>query len=143
MTQQQVYDLLMKSTFAPALRNVGMKGSGGRFELPSQRYWVQLGFQKSAFSDSDSVTFTVNLSVISRESWAESVARNPGWGHKPAPTTSYWPGSECCRIGNLMPSGEDYWWWLKRGEDSTLVAGHVVATLLDVAVPWLAAKSSV
>lgn len=49
-TPQQVYDDLMKASFAPALRGVGLKGSGGRFELPSEKYWAQLGFQKSAYS---------------------------------------------------------------------------------------------
>lgn len=47
-TPQVVYAELMKRVFAPALREAGLKGSGGRFELPSQKYWAQLGFQKSA-----------------------------------------------------------------------------------------------
>lgn len=48
-TPQQVYDDLMKATFAPALRGVGLKGSGGRFELPSDTYWALLGFQKDVW----------------------------------------------------------------------------------------------
>jgi hypothetical protein len=142
LTQQQVYDRLMRSSFAPALRKVGMKGSGGRFELPSQPYWVQLGFQKSAFSGSDSVTFTVNLSVISRQKWAEQVAADPALGSRPAPSVDYGSWCEWARIGELMSGGEDHWWWLNRGQDPTPVAAHVVTTLLDVAVPWLAARSA-
>ena len=142
LTQQQVYDMLMKSTFAPALRKVGLKGSGGRFELPSPTHWVQLGFQKSAFSDSDSVTFTVNLSVISRETWAERAAAAPHLGARPAPSTSYGSWGTWCRIGELMPSGEDHWWWLRRGQEAAPVAEDVVTTLLDVAVPWLAGTSA-
>lgn len=59
-TPQGVYPDLMKGVFAPALREAGLKGSGGRFELPSEKYWAQLGFQKSAYSDSSALKFTVN-----------------------------------------------------------------------------------
>ena len=44
---QDVYADLMKTTFAPALRAVGLRGSNGRFELPSDVYWAQLGFFRS------------------------------------------------------------------------------------------------
>lgn len=40
----------MKASFGPALRAEGMRGSGGRFELPSDVVWAQLGFHpKPAF----------------------------------------------------------------------------------------------
>ena len=39
----QTYDDLMKESFAPALRAAGLKGSGGRFEFPSEKYWSLLG----------------------------------------------------------------------------------------------------
>lgn len=141
-TPQQVYDHLMKESFAPALRGAGMKGSGGRFELPSEKYWSQLGFQKSAFSDSAALKFTVNLSVIGRGLWAEHAAEEPHLGKKPRPSTSYGSWAEQVRIGRLTPSGEDLWWWLKRGDDPEPLAEQVISTLLDVAVPWLVAKSS-
>lgn len=140
-TPQQVYDELMKASFAPALRSVGLKGSGGRFELPSDRYWAQLGFQKSAHSDSDALMFTVNLSVISREIWAEEASAKPRLGDKPKPSTFYGSWADQVRIGQLTESGEDLWWRLKRGDDASQVAEQVVSSLLDIAVPWLRAKS--
>ena len=91
-TPQQVFHDLMKETFAPALRSVGLKGSGGRFELPSERYWAQLGFQKSAYSDSAVLMFTVNLSVINREVWAEQASAAPHLGEEAkaeAPSTAH------------------------------------------------------
>ena len=141
-TPQQVYDQLMKESFAPALRAVGLKGSGGRFELPSEKYWAQLGFQKSAYSDSQVLQFTVNLSVISRDVWAEQRAAKPHLGTKPKPSTFYGSWAEQVRVGQLTPSGEDLWWWLNRGDDPRPVADQVVSTLVETAVPWLAAKSN-
>lgn len=141
-TPQQVYDQLMKETFAPALRTAGLRGSGGRFELPSERYWSMLGFQKSAYSDSAALKFTVNLSVIGRDVWAEHAAVRPHLGTKPAPSTFYGAWAEQVRIGRLTPDGEDLWWSLRRGDDPTPIGEHVVSTLLDLAVPWLVARSS-
>jgi hypothetical protein len=141
LTQQQVYDVLMKSTFAPALRSLGLKGSAGRFELPSDRYWAQLGFQKSSFSDSASLKFTVNLSVIVRDTWTEQSTVNPRLGTKPAPNTFYGSWAEQTRVGRLTPSGEDLWWWLTQGEDPLPIADDVVSVLQNVAVPWLASKA--
>jgi hypothetical protein len=140
-TPQQVYDDLMKASFAPALRAAGLKGSGGRFELPSDKYWAQLGFQKSVYSDSSALEFTVNLSVISRDVWEEQAAAKPHLGKKPTPSIHYGSWAEQVRIGQLTPSGEDLWWRLNRREDPGPVAERVVSALLDFAVPWLVAKS--
>jgi hypothetical protein len=43
---QDVYADMMTTTFAPALRAAGLRGSNGRFELPTDTCWAQLGFQK-------------------------------------------------------------------------------------------------
>ena len=140
-TAQQVYDGLMKETFAPALRKAGLKGSGGRFELPSEAYWSQLGFQKSAHSDTSALQFTVNLSVISREVWAQRTSTNPHLGKKPTPNIRYGTWATQLRIGDLTQSGEDLWWAVSRGEDATRIAEQVVDTLRELAVPWLIARS--
>ncbi|PUA78997.1 DUF4304 domain-containing protein [Nocardioides currus] len=141
-TPRQVYDRLMRESFAPALRSAGLKGSGGRFELPSETHWSLLGFQKSSHSDSNRLEFTVNLSVISRQVWEEQAPTRAHRGTKPAPSTFYGSWADQTRIGLLTPSGEDLWWSLDRGEDPRVVEEHVVSTLLDLAVPWLVARSS-
>ncbi len=41
----------VKDLISPALRTMGFKGSGGRYQLPSEDQWALLGFQKSTFSD--------------------------------------------------------------------------------------------
>jgi hypothetical protein len=102
-----------------------------------------LGFQKSSFSDSAALKFTVNLSVIGREVWAEQAAADPRLGKKPKPSTFYGSWAEQVRIGRLTPSGEDLWWWLRQNDDPNLVGEQVVPVLLDLAVPWLVDRSSV
>lgn len=88
---QDVYADLMKTVFAPALRGAGLRGSNGRFELPSDLYWAQLGFQKSVYSCADEVRFTVNISVISRAEWASQSAAKPYLGKRPRPSAHYGP----------------------------------------------------
>jgi hypothetical protein len=88
------------------------------------------------------VKFTVNLSVISRARWVEQSSAEPFLPAKPAPSTFYGPWGDHVRIGILMPSGQDLWWWLNRGENPIRLADEVVSLLLDLAVPWLLAKSS-
>ena len=134
---QEVYAELMKAVFGPALREVGLRGSNGRFELPSAIYWAQLGFQKSAFSSGDEVQFTVNLTVIGRDEWAKQAAAKPHLGKAPAPSTHYGTWANQVRIGSLTPEGSDKWWRLIRGNDPDPVAADTLGDLLTYGVPWL------
>src|SRR4051794_41008620 len=86
---RDVYAEMMKGTFAPALRAAGLRGSSGRFALPSDLNWAQLGFQKSAYNSGDEVRFTVNLSVISRGEWESQRATKTYLGKEPSANTKY------------------------------------------------------
>jgi hypothetical protein len=142
-TPQDQYAALMKSVFAPALREAGLKGSNGRFELPSTEYWAQLGFQKSTYSDRQEVRFTVNLSVIERERWEQEVAARTHLGRRPTPSLTYGSFQAAARLGQLVTGGEDLWWHLVRGEDSSEVARSVRDALVNLAVPWLRNRTSI
>jgi len=137
---QDAYAGLMKTTFAPALRAAGLRGSSGRFELPSGTYWAQLGFQKSSYSGADEVRFTVNLSVISRTGWDMQRAVKPYLGRQPTPAVHYGPWADQARIGQLTPAGADKWWRIVRGADVEPVRADALADLLTYAVPWLKAR---
>lgn len=101
---REVYRDLVKSDFAPALRSVGLRGSNGRFKLPSTVCWAQLGFQKSWFSDRQEVRFTVNLSFVTTDEWERKRAELPHLPAAPAPTVRYWLGQTVERIGWLTRS---------------------------------------
>jgi hypothetical protein len=137
---QDVYADLMKTAFAPALRAVGLRGSNGRFELPSDIYWAQLGFQKSSFSGADEVRFTVNLSVITRAEWESQKAAKPYLGRRPTPITHCGPWADQVRIGQLTPVGGDKWWRIVRGADVEPVQADALADLLTYGLPWMKAR---
>jgi hypothetical protein len=134
---QEVYGQLMKEVFGPALRDVGLRGSNGRFELPSATHWALLGFQKSTYNSDDEVRFTVNLSAIRRDEWDAQAASKPHLGKRPAPSIHYGTWANQVRIGSLTPDGEDKWWRLGRGNDVDPVAADAVTDLLTYGVPWL------
>lgn len=138
---QEVYAEWMKATFGPALRGAGLRGSGGRFELPSDVFWAQLGFQKSAYSDGQEVRFTVNLSVIRRDEWEAQAASAPHLGQRPSPSTHYGAWADQVRLGRLTPEGEDKWWRIVRGVESSEVRDDAVHDLLTYGVPWLRGRA--
>jgi hypothetical protein len=135
---QQVYAEWMKTAFGPALRAEGMRGSGGRFEFPSEVVWAQLGFQKSTYSDAQEVRFTVNLSVIRRDEWHQQTSAHPHLGERPKPTFHYGAWADQARIGTLTPEGEDKWWRIVRGAAHLdVVRDDAMHDLLTYGVPWL------
>lgn len=134
---QHVYAEMMKSDFGPALRDAGLRGSGGRYELPSDTWWAQLGFQKSSYSDGQEVRFTINLSVIRRDEWAAEATARPYLGQRPTPTAYYGPWADQTRIGGLTPGGADKWWRIVHGVPIDDVRDDVLHDLLTYAVPWL------
>jgi hypothetical protein len=133
-----LYDAAIKQQVSPALRDLGLRGSGGRYHLPSESHWVLLGFQKSAYSDAAEVRFTVNLAVISRSVWEAKRAELSHLNERPSASVIYgsWAAHE--RIGRLTPGGEDKWW---RIGDNAAPVTDVVNDLLDdierYALAWL------
>jgi hypothetical protein len=132
----------MRGAFGPALRDAGLRGSGGRFALPSDVYWAQLGFQKSAYNSGDEVRFTVNLSVIRRDESASQRAAKPHLGKEPTPNNHDGSWATQVRIGTLTPEGEDKWWRIVRGSDTGPVRDDALTDLLTLGVPWLVAPAT-
>jgi Domain of unknown function (DUF4304) len=82
---QAMYHHLVKESLGPALRELGFKGSGGRYSLPCAHCWAQLSLQKSAYSDAVEVQFTANLQVVNTSDWAEARSERPHLPERPAP----------------------------------------------------------
>lgn len=136
---QDTFRRMMQTEVAPALRNLGFKGSGHSFMWPSDTHWAQLGFQKSTRSDARKVVFTVNVSVVEKGAWDEERARHPDLGgERPAPNTTYGPPAWTERIGFLLPTRKDLWWSVKAGASTTRSAGEVVAAIREYALPEIA-----
>ena len=136
---QQVYAEWMKVTFGPALRVEWMRGSGvGSSSVPGGLGATRV--PEVAYSDSREVRFTVDLSVIRRELWAEQRSAKPHLGERPSPTIHYGAWADQVRIGTLTPEEDDKWWRIVRGVDSSTVRDEALHNLLTYGVPWLQAR---
>lgn len=139
-TAQEVYVALLAERVSPALRSLGLTGSGGRYSLASDSHWALIGFQRSRFSDRREVSFTINLLVVSRDDWTALAAGRPEVGDRPHAGTHYGGPVENIRIGKLLPSGEDTWWRIGPRDQIDGIAREIMTSLTDFAVPWLRSR---
>ena len=136
VSAQQQYKLMVDTTVSPRLRELGFKGSGGRYELASASHWALLGFQKSAYSDREAIRFTVNLTAVARDVWARGVEEHPYWGKRPSAGTHYGAAVPQERIGQVA-GHEDTWWDVRAGEETVVTATEVLAAIEQFGLPWL------
>lgn len=143
-TAQDTFARMLSDEIAPELRAIGFKGSGRVFDLISDGYWALVGFQKNYYSNSELVTFTINLTVASKAAWAAGRVNYPYIGAKPSGNTRYSSehtgGAETVRIGLLMPDGEDTWWEVRAGKPTDRLTAEIVVAIERYAVPWLRSR---
>jgi len=144
-TAQAVFNRMLREQVAPRLRELGFKGSGQNFSLPSETHYALLGFQKSDFSDKSAARFTVNLTVVGREAWEQGSRRawpdqplrppHANWGLPPMLEEKFAGAYWHSRIGFLMPGGRDRWWRVEADADTRDIAEAVAAEIEEFAVP--------
>jgi hypothetical protein len=138
-TAQEAFRGMLRDLIAPALREMGLKGSGQHYRLDLPEYWVQIGFQKSRSSTADQIKFTVNLSVINKEEWADVRARRSWLPERPSPNEhppiARSPRSWADRIGAVIPPHQDVWWQLHVSEPVDRVADEVISAIREYALP--------
>ncbi|WP_018277778.1 DUF4304 domain-containing protein [Teredinibacter turnerae] len=138
-TAQVKFKELIKNTIAPALRENGLKGSGQEFSIKSDDYWALIGLQKSMYSDSQGLKFTINIYVVSKQQWEEGREQYSYFPKKPSPNTKWQLGwSE--RIGMLMPSKLDHWWEFNNRTEERELAQQVVHAIMEYAVPAMQSR---
>jgi hypothetical protein len=140
VTAQESFRAMLKDHVSPALRAQGFQGSGGTYVRPSDSHWVLLGFQRSTSSDASAVKFTVNCKVVRRDVWDEMRQQVSYLGDKPTPTMSAGPFEWDRRLGELMPQGDDTWWWLRPEDDTARLAAEVIAAIQAYALPAMNAQ---
>ena len=135
---QEAFTVMMREQIAPALRSLGLKGSGQSYSIPSESHWALVGFQKSGASSAGAVKFTVNLQVQPRDAWERAYQERSWIGAKPSPNTlAGVEGGWWSRIGQLLPDGEDRWWWIEPDRPTEPVADEVIAAIRDYALPGM------
>lgn len=139
-TTQDAYRVLVNEYLSPALRELGFKGSGGKYRMPSDTHLALLELQKSAFGDRNEMTFTANLFVVPRDSWQPTGKQINIYGLRPKSGTVR-DGSEHARLGVLAAAdNRDRWWPLKPNTDLAAVAASFLADLEHVGLPWMKAR---
>ncbi len=138
MTAQDDYRAMIRDHVAPALREMGFKGSGQNYALPSETHWVSLWFQKSVYSDAIQISFTVHLLVVGKDEWEairEANDRAPDrprfWG---APARS-WTASYRPRPKEAPGGWMQIWWELEAGQPIEPLANLVISTVRNEALP--------
>jgi len=131
---QDIFKELLKNSVAPRLRECGLKGSGQNYSIKSDSHWALIGLQKSMFSDSTGLKFTINLYVVSKAEWE---ATRQDRSYLPAKPTAnvHWPVGWVKRIGYLMPQGQDYWWSVDSTTNLQGLVSEVVEAICNKAVP--------
>lgn len=133
---------MLKDQIGPALRALGMRGSGQNFKLPTENGdFALLGFQKDSWDET--MQFTANVAFYSGSKWHEALARNSWLPTVPTASTMYavadlqeWKK----RVGELMDPPHDHWWTIQSADDVPAVADHVVAVVRDAVLPQLRAR---
>lgn len=134
-----LFKLMLRDEVAPALRSAGLRGSGSGYSIPSESHWAMLGFQGSMANTAGLIKFTVNCTVVRKDEWEAQYAARPYIGPKPKPNVRAGVGwTE--RLGALMPSGQDSWWWLERDGDPHEVAAEVVTAIMHYGLPAMRAE---
>jgi Domain of unknown function (DUF4304) len=134
VTAQEAFRKMLKEEVAPALRRLGFKGSGQRYELPSETHWAIVGFQKFTWSDQDRVDFTVNVTVTDRDEWEHARKERPYLTARPSANVGAGVGWEK-RIADIVPADRDLIWTVIAGQPTEPVAGDVVSVLADHVIP--------
>ena len=135
-TAQEMFKEALKNEIGPELRKLGFRGSGQVFEYKVDDWWAQLGFQKSQWNEAKTVSFTMNVSAISKKDWAAAISQKPQLPMKPSPSVHYGIGWQK-RIGSLIPGGKDKWWEITPDSSLSNVSKEVIEVVRKVVVPEL------
>ena len=135
-TAQDKFKEMLKTMVAPRLRANGLTGSGQSYAVKSKEYWALIGVQKSMYSDSKELKFTLNLYLVSKEEWELGKEKFSFLPKKPTPNIK-WQIGWSSRIGTIMERKTDYWWVFNNQTDQVQLSNELVEIINSVAVPAL------
>ncbi|HEX2895988.1 MAG TPA: DUF4304 domain-containing protein [Marmoricola sp.] len=137
-----VYRTLLRVWVAPALRQLGLKGTGKTYYIPSDSHFATISFQESLDGAQGEIEFTINVRVADKTQWRAYANRAGYTEAAPAPNAEYVndPVSWYTRAGLLADDPHDQWWTVDRDVDVESVAAEVVALLTNSVVPAMKAR---
>jgi hypothetical protein len=154
------YRTFLHERIAPALRQLGLRGTGNAFVLPDDRTWALVGFQADwRMARMGIVSFTINLTVADKASWDQARKLRLWYPAKPPANSSEgMDPAETIRIGRLIPVDDqmlDRWWTIHDNQERPYgdlftvigsvgppeqVANEVIAAIRDHGMPWLKSR---
>jgi Domain of unknown function (DUF4304) len=126
---QQQFDAVVQSV-ALELKKIGYGKSRYIFRKVVCGNLAVIEFQKSMSSTSETILFTVNLGVVSKQ------LSEVSWG----PPFKMRSTSSCHlqeRLGYFLAEKRDKWWEVKATTDAKKLGDQVLALILDHAVPYI------
>lgn len=149
MEIKKVFDEMLSSVVFPPLRREGFNKVRRAYYYLFAGNWGIIDFQHSNKSDSNHITFTINVGIASRR-----ILHFLGQvKHDKKP--DIWDTQWRVRIGHLMPENVDTWWTLDHDTDVDALSRTILHSVVNYSVPaihrfirdedlcnlWLTAKS--
>jgi len=133
-----VYARFVRDVVSPALRALGLQGSGGTYRLRGTDDHALVGLQRGHDGSAWQVSFTVNLTVVTASAWAAAQERWPEVTLRRPSANAQGPAEGWYeRLGMLADPPGDRWWTLRTQDDVAAVAEEVLGLLRDRGVPEL------
>jgi hypothetical protein len=120
---------MFKDQIGPAIRQLGLRGSGMRYQLPAVDHFCTVGFVGARWSTWAVAEVTGQVSVIPRSAWKTKVA--DGRAHGSKPSASY--------VDPHRSRSFRSYWTVSAGLPTDDVANEVIGAVRDRAVPWMRA----
>ena len=134
ISAQDIFKKHFKEDIAPEFRKRGFQGSGQKFRYKDDTHFIHVGIQKSQFSDSNNINFTMNLQFINKYEWNKVLLDRPHWPKTPSPNVFYGLGLNK-RIGLLMPENRDLWWDLNDKSDLESLKNDIIEKIDMFIIP--------
>jgi hypothetical protein len=128
-TAQDSYRAMFKDQIGPALRRLGLRGSGMRYHLPVLEHFCTVSFIASKSSTWAVAHVVGQVSVIPHRVWQTKVAEGRAGGSKPS--NDYYDPDRSRRFRSQ--------WTVFAGLPTNQVASEVIEAVGDRAIPWMRA----
>ena len=141
----KLFEEMLKTQIAPALRELGMRGSGQNFRLPNENggQHALLGFQKDSRDSVHAVHRERDARRVGMAGGPRSARLAADHAHRRLDVPPR-PGPPVVRAGGVVDgsAAHDHWWTIRAADDVPAVAAHVIAVVREAVLPQLRARLS-
>jgi len=145
-TAQDAYQVMIRNELDPRLRDLGLTGANGRYDLPLPDHFAKIGIHEYWGNTTFRFQFTVEILLISHTDWQTLRTTRPDQTHNPdaEPDTGlhYGPrGPWTERLATLM-GHPDPWWYVSPRRPTLPIAEEITEGIRHHAVPVLRRRAA-